>query len=238
MSRKYYERVLEGTGVRTQKFQSSFGASILKKFGWTEGDGLGKDKSGITDCIQIKRRKENIGLGADTKAAATEWTNWWDALYNTTASSVNLTGSGSSSSDGSDVEETDVRTVSLLDVCEGRTCTRGNLQKGKLRRIEEAERKRQRVPPETPSTEDGVAHADPSSDDVKQKKKKRRCRICSVRVKKRVAVRTDESYTCQQCAEQTPALLPEASSSSLSDPSEVAQEADEPRRKKRRRRAS
>jgi len=32
--------------------------------GWSEGRGLGKETSGISDCIQITRRAENVGLGS------------------------------------------------------------------------------------------------------------------------------------------------------------------------------
>lgn len=62
MSKKYYDRLLKGTGVKSQEFHSKFGASILKKFGWEEGSGLGKDSTGRTTCIQIKRREENLGV--------------------------------------------------------------------------------------------------------------------------------------------------------------------------------
>ncbi len=35
--------------------------------GWKEGNGLGAEQSGITDCIQINRRIENQGLGNEEK---------------------------------------------------------------------------------------------------------------------------------------------------------------------------
>lgn len=64
MSKKYYERVLRGTGVQSKKFHSSFGASILKKFGWEDGDGLGKERTGMLDPLQIKRRTELLGVSS------------------------------------------------------------------------------------------------------------------------------------------------------------------------------
>ena len=59
---KYIEE-MSRKGVSYKKFNSTFGAKILEKFGWKEGEGLGKTKSGITEAIQIKRREENMGLG-------------------------------------------------------------------------------------------------------------------------------------------------------------------------------
>jgi hypothetical protein len=35
----------------------------MQKMGWSEGEGLGKNKSGQIDCIQVKRREEHLGLG-------------------------------------------------------------------------------------------------------------------------------------------------------------------------------
>lgn len=62
MSKQYYERVLKGTGVQTKKFHSNIGSSILKKFGWEEGEGLGKDRTGPTDPLQIRRRADLLGV--------------------------------------------------------------------------------------------------------------------------------------------------------------------------------
>ena len=61
MSMKYIEEKSR-MGVSHKKFTSEFGAKILGKFGWNEGEGLGKNKNGITEAIQIKRREENINI--------------------------------------------------------------------------------------------------------------------------------------------------------------------------------
>jgi hypothetical protein len=34
----------------------------MEKMGWSEGQGLGKNKDGQTDCLQIKRRGEFLGV--------------------------------------------------------------------------------------------------------------------------------------------------------------------------------
>ena len=43
MSRKYYDRLLVGTGATTKKVESKFGEALMAKMGWKKGDGLGKN---------------------------------------------------------------------------------------------------------------------------------------------------------------------------------------------------
>ena len=77
---KYIEE-MSRKGISYKKFNSTFGAKILEKFGWKEGEGLGKTKNGITEAIQIKRREENIGLGKTQKEVT--WNDkWWEQSYN------------------------------------------------------------------------------------------------------------------------------------------------------------
>ena len=77
---KYIEE-MSRKGISYKKFNSAFGAKILEKFGWKEGEGLGKAKNGITEAIQIKRREENMGLGKTKKEQI--WNDkWWEQSYN------------------------------------------------------------------------------------------------------------------------------------------------------------
>ena len=77
---KYIEE-MSRKGISYKKYNSEFGAKILGKFGWKEGEGLGKTKNGITEAIQIKRREENIGLGKTKKQVL--WNDkWWENSYN------------------------------------------------------------------------------------------------------------------------------------------------------------
>ncbi|TEB20410.1 hypothetical protein C9890_0072 [Perkinsus sp. BL_2016] len=113
MSKKFYDRLLTGTGVSSKQVESEFGSKILSKFGWKDGDGLGSDRQGMKECIQISRREENAGLGKGTEGMSSlsdEWGDWWTASFNSIAkqiSSSNSTkkrkrASSSSSSESSD----------------------------------------------------------------------------------------------------------------------------------------
>eukprot|EP01035_Chromulina_nebulosa_P066147 gene66147-90541_t len=63
---------------------SSFALKQMKKMGWEEGQGLGKEGTGITKSIEIKKREDNLGLGSTTAVeaiavATTE--NWWHDAF-------------------------------------------------------------------------------------------------------------------------------------------------------------
>lgn len=46
---------------------SSKGASLLKKMGWTEGQGLGRQKQGTAHALRaVKRSEETLGIGASS----------------------------------------------------------------------------------------------------------------------------------------------------------------------------
>eukprot|EP00421_Protoceratium_reticulatum_P075704 CAMPEP_0168407514 /NCGR_PEP_ID=MMETSP0228-20121227/26200_1 /TAXON_ID=133427 /ORGANISM="Protoceratium reticulatum, Strain CCCM 535 (=CCMP 1889)" /LENGTH=46 /DNA_ID= /DNA_START= /DNA_END= /DNA_ORIENTATION= len=42
MSRRYRERLAASSGVSSRVFESEFGHRILEKYGWQEGQGLGR----------------------------------------------------------------------------------------------------------------------------------------------------------------------------------------------------
>jgi RNA-binding protein 5/10 len=48
----------------TEEGEEPVGAKLLKKMGWKEGEGLGKDSSGIVKPIEAKGNQSKTGLGA------------------------------------------------------------------------------------------------------------------------------------------------------------------------------
>ncbi|EEQ99735.1 G patch domain containing protein, putative [Perkinsus marinus ATCC 50983] len=174
MSRKYYERLVTSSGVTSKKFESNLGAKILGKFGWKTGDGLGAEGQGMTDCLQVKRREENEGLGRELeKKESSEWENWWADSYNAIAkklASVATTSSGSEdSSDDSSEDEGEARTTAIK---------RADMQKGKLRRIMRQERT--------------AVKKDEEEKEADKKSKKHRREVTKIRKSKRAAVEEEE----------------------------------------------
>lgn len=39
-----------------------YGYQMLEKMGWADGKGLGREKSGSTSHVKIKKRKQNLGM--------------------------------------------------------------------------------------------------------------------------------------------------------------------------------
>ena len=91
MSKKYYDRLLTGSGSTQKEVKSKFGEKLMEKMGWSKGKGLGKKADGMVDCIQIKRREENLGMGAEAEleAAKFKWNDsFWDDAYNKAAANL------------------------------------------------------------------------------------------------------------------------------------------------------
>ena len=63
----------------------------MVKMGWKEGNGLGRQQHGTTDCVQVKRREDNLGLGKKTLGGPTNWKDdWWNETYNNSIKKLNI----------------------------------------------------------------------------------------------------------------------------------------------------
>ncbi|EIE90104.1 hypothetical protein RO3G_14815 [Rhizopus delemar RA 99-880] len=70
-----------------EKWQGSFAQSQLEKFGWSKGEGLGKNKHGSAKHISVSVKNDKKGVGVNQG----QWEfAWWDHLYNKSASSVTV----------------------------------------------------------------------------------------------------------------------------------------------------
>jgi len=56
---------------------SSFARRQLELMGWTEGQGLGKNKQGISTHIKVTKRKDEEGLGHEKKIVQEAGDQWW-----------------------------------------------------------------------------------------------------------------------------------------------------------------
>ncbi|KAL0273404.1 UNVERIFIED_CONTAM: hypothetical protein PYX00_006073 [Menopon gallinae] len=63
-----------------------FARKQLEKYGWAEGEGLGKNRDGISKPLRPKLKFDNAGLGHDISQEFTD--DWWRKLYDEAASNV------------------------------------------------------------------------------------------------------------------------------------------------------
>lgn len=55
----------------------------MGQMGWKEGNGLGKKQQGSTECVQIRRRDDGLGLGVKNQNEPMNWKDeWWNDMYN------------------------------------------------------------------------------------------------------------------------------------------------------------
>ncbi|OZJ03776.1 hypothetical protein BZG36_03464 [Bifiguratus adelaidae] len=66
------------------------GVEQLEKYGWSKGQGLGKNRDGIKKAISIAKKDDTKGVGAKD-----QWDfAWWDHLYNKSAVNVDIVKEG------------------------------------------------------------------------------------------------------------------------------------------------
>ena len=52
-------------GIGTHKPKGGyggFGQKMLEKMGWEKGQGLGKDKDGMKDALDVKKKEDTLGV--------------------------------------------------------------------------------------------------------------------------------------------------------------------------------
>lgn len=64
----------------------SFAKRQLEKFGWKEGQGIGKKLQGSTKAVFIAKKNDTAGLGSSSKADL--YAPWWDDVYAQAAARV------------------------------------------------------------------------------------------------------------------------------------------------------
>lgn len=51
MSKKYFDKLMTGTGVTDKKFKSTLAERLMQKMGWEDGKGLGKKEDGVVEVL-------------------------------------------------------------------------------------------------------------------------------------------------------------------------------------------
>eukprot|EP00198_Chlamydomonas_reinhardtii_P000933 XP_001690268.1 predicted protein [Chlamydomonas reinhardtii] len=76
-----------GVGVHKATAFGGLGQRLMEQMGWQKGQGLGKDKSGMKEAIEVKEKKDVLGVGAD---ASWNWDRkYWDDAYNSAIQNIN-----------------------------------------------------------------------------------------------------------------------------------------------------
>lgn len=63
---------------------NDFARGLLKKYGWSEGKGLGKDESGIAHALRPKLKFDTAGVGHKIDLTS----QWWSKSFNEAAKSL------------------------------------------------------------------------------------------------------------------------------------------------------
>lgn len=51
-----------GVGVHKATAYGGFGQQMLEKMGWSKGQGLGKEKDGMKEAIEVKKKEDSLGV--------------------------------------------------------------------------------------------------------------------------------------------------------------------------------
>jgi hypothetical protein len=87
MGKRMTDMLTQAEPVTSVKVSSTFALRLLAKQGWKEGEALGKKKAGRTEPVQVKRRGDNLGLGAE--ASRYKWNEaWWEDVFNSSVSKL------------------------------------------------------------------------------------------------------------------------------------------------------
>ena len=73
------------TAPDMDKVYSGYGKALLEKWGWREGEGVGKNKQGMSEALKVKKRDGEIGLGAEDSLRYKWEEKWWEGHFKSAA---------------------------------------------------------------------------------------------------------------------------------------------------------
>ena len=65
---------------------SEFAHSLMRKYGWSEGKGLGVDEDGIVEAVRVKIKADSHGVGYNPNRQHTNF--WWEDCFNKASSNI------------------------------------------------------------------------------------------------------------------------------------------------------
>ncbi|CAG8479744.1 449_t:CDS:10 [Acaulospora colombiana] len=85
---KIYRLIIDRiSGISPTLMANNFAINQLKKYGWSQGQGLGKNSEGRKKPIVVSEKNDTRGLG-DNSA---DWSfEWWDHVYNNTLDNIKV----------------------------------------------------------------------------------------------------------------------------------------------------
>lgn len=82
-----------GVGIVKSSAYGGIGQKLLEKMGWSNGEGLGKDRNGIRDAVKLKTQFHTHGLGHKPEP---EWkTHNWTEIYESSLRGITTDDPGS-----------------------------------------------------------------------------------------------------------------------------------------------
>lgn len=98
---KFPAGYVPGVGVVKASAYGGVGEKLLKSMGWADGQGLGKEGTGMKNAIEVKKKEDTTGVGAGSSSYKWE-DKWWEKAYDSAVQTVGDSDAGTSSSDSED----------------------------------------------------------------------------------------------------------------------------------------
>ena len=103
MSKRQIEQLGSRANERVSAPVSDFARRQLEKFGWKDGQGLGKEGKGMVSHVAVEKKIDSQGIGAEAVSAEEEVkaASWWHDAYASKLANIEVD-SDSDSDDGDD----------------------------------------------------------------------------------------------------------------------------------------
>ncbi|GBG25907.1 G patch domain-containing protein 4 [Hondaea fermentalgiana] len=103
VQKKTLQKLAGMSNERAAAPPSAFASDFLKRLGWQEGDGLGKDRGGRTSHVRVAMKDDVRGIGCKDESKEDFAGAWWSSGFDDALSKLQVaTGNDGDDSDSSD----------------------------------------------------------------------------------------------------------------------------------------